>query len=55
MLIRDERLVEFFLRKVGPERVAEVELTVRALPQKVIADALLPAGADEKIGIGQAV
>ena len=53
MLIRDERLVEFFLGKVGPERVAEVELAVRALPQKVIADALLSAGTDEKVGIGK--
>ena len=53
MLIRDERLVEFSFRKVWPERVAEVELTVRALPQKVIADALLSAWADEKVGIGK--
>ncbi len=40
--------------EVRPQRVAEVELRVRALPQHEPAEPLLPRGTDHQIGIGLA-
>ena len=39
--------------EIGPEDVGNVQLGVGDLPQQKIADAQFPAGADQKIGIGQ--
>src|SRR5207244_13474826 len=38
---------------IRPVAVAEVELGVRALPQQEVAEALLAAGADEEIDVGE--
>src|SRR5687768_17551780 len=37
--------------EIGPERVGEVQLGVRELPQQEVADALLAPGADEEVGL----
>jgi hypothetical protein len=51
--VRD-RSIELALVEIRPERVAEVQLGVRKIPQQEVADALLAAGADQQIGIRQA-
>src|SRR5439155_16262971 len=38
---------------IRPVAVAEVELGVRALPQQEVAEALLAAGADEEVDVGE--
>ena len=38
-------------REVGPELVAEDELRVGALPEQVVGDPLLAAGADQQVGV----
>src|SRR5262245_38040529 len=40
--------------KIRPERVSHPDLRIRNLPQQKIADAHLPAGADEQVRIGLA-
>jgi hypothetical protein len=42
-----ERLLEGRPREVGPELVAEDQLGVRALPEQVVGDSPLAAGADQ--------
>src|SRR5215212_9434856 len=49
-----DRGVELALVEIRPQRVAEVQLGVREVPQQEVADALLAAGADQQIGIRQA-
>src|SRR5688572_25549906 len=39
--------------EIRPERLGEVELRVRELPEEEVADALLPAGADEQVRLGR--
>src|SRR3954454_14106120 len=46
-----ERRLEGLAREVRPQLVAEHELRVRALPQQVVARALLPRGPDDQVGI----
>src|SRR5512137_389471 len=46
--------VERGIVEVGPERVAEIELRIRQVPEQEIADALLATGADEQIRFGRA-
>src|SRR6185436_17747475 len=48
-----ERLIELFAIEVGPEYRREIKLSVRQQPQKEIADALIAAGANEKIRRGR--
>src|SRR5689334_11968416 len=52
-LVRRDRLAEGLGAEVGPERVGEVELGVRELPQQEVGDALLAAGADEEVWLGR--
>src|SRR4051812_34797315 len=47
-----DRLLEMFLPEIRPQGVDEHQFGVGALPEQKIADALLAAGADEQIGIG---
>src|SRR5205814_10375488 len=49
--VGDDRRVERSRVEVGPQRVGEIELAVRELPEQEVADALLAAGADEQIGL----
>src|SRR5688500_7096745 len=51
--VGSDRRVERRGVEVRPERFGEVELAVGELPEKEVADALLTAGADEKIGLGR--
>ena len=51
--VRGDRGVERRGVEVGPQRLGEVELGVRELPQQEVADALLAAGADEEVGLGR--
>jgi hypothetical protein len=39
--------------KVRPEGAGDVQLGIRGLPEKKIADPVFAAGSDEQIGIGQ--
>src|ERR1700719_1570234 len=54
LLIVCQRRIEFRAPKIGPQRLGDVDLRIRDLPQQEIADAQLAAGADEQVGIGQA-
>jgi len=47
-----ERLEELRLAEIGPQHVREGELGIGRLPEKEVADAELPAGADDEVGIG---
>src|SRR5690348_6235768 len=47
-------LFEIALGEIGPQRRREHQLGVSGLPEQEIADALLAAGADEQVGIGNA-
>ena len=49
-----DRAQEVDLAQVGSERLDEVELAVRALPQQEVAQPLLARGADHEVGIGLA-
>src|SRR5476651_1716638 len=49
-----DRLLEMLLAEIRPQGVDEHEFGVGALPEKEIADALLAAGANEQIRIGDA-
>src|SRR5262245_41917644 len=51
LLIMGERLEELALTEIGPQRVGDVDLAIRALPQKEVGDPHLAAGADEQIGV----
>ncbi len=53
MVFRD-RLVKLLRREVRPEHVGEIKLAVSALPQQKVGDALLPAGADQQLRVGDA-
>src|SRR3989449_11534393 len=39
--------------EVWPQRVSEIELRIRQLPEEKIADALFPSGADEQVRLGR--
>src|SRR3954447_4666563 len=43
---------EVDLAEVGSERLHEVELAVRALPQHEVGEALLPGRADDEVRVG---
>src|SRR5215469_16589124 len=45
-------LLQIVTAEIGPQRLGEDELGIGALPQQEVADALLAAGADQQIGIG---
>src|SRR5215831_917464 len=45
-------LLEIGLAEIGPERVDEHQFRIGRLPQQEIADALLAAGANDEVGIG---
>src|SRR3989442_11986137 len=47
-----KRLVDRRSIEVGPQRVGEIELRIRQLPEEKIADALLPSGAAEQVRLG---
>src|SRR5712672_3441585 len=47
------RLLEIGAPETRPQRLSEDEFGISALPQQEIADALLAAGADQEVGIGQ--
>src|SRR5471030_3005624 len=49
-----DSFLEMGLVEVGPQRVDEHQLGVGALPEQEVADALLAAGADQQVGIGNA-
>src|SRR5919108_5564539 len=49
--VRGDGLVQGFGAEVGPERIGEVELGVRELPEEEVGDALLAARADEEVGL----
>src|SRR6476469_2262756 len=49
--VRADRAQEVHAAEVGPVRLAEVELAVRALPEQEAAEALLPRGADDEVGV----
>src|SRR5216117_3155780 len=51
--VRGKRRVERRSIEVGPQRVGEIELRIRQLPEEKIADALLPSGADEQVRLGR--
>src|SRR5258706_13136328 len=53
--VRGERRFERGTVEIGPERVGEVQLGIRELPEQEIADALLAAGANEQVGLGSIV
>src|SRR5438552_1076899 len=53
--VRSDGLVERRGVEVGPQRLGEVELAIRELPQQEVADALLAAGADEEIRLRRIV
>src|SRR5438270_10699036 len=46
-----ERGLEGLAREVGPQLVAEDELGVGRLPEQVVGQALLAAGADDEVGV----
>src|SRR5438132_590538 len=48
-----DRLLEIGAPEIRPQRLGEDEFGVSALPQQEIADALLAAGANQKVGIGK--
>src|SRR5579862_4550592 len=47
-----DRLVERGGPEIGPQRLGEVELRVRELPEKEVRHARLAPGADEEVGLG---
>src|SRR5690348_9547319 len=47
-------LFEIAFGEIGPQRRREHQLGVGGLPEQEVADALLAAGADEQVGIGDA-
>ena len=47
-----DRAEEVDLAQIGSERLDEVELAVRALPEQEVAQALLPRGADHQVRVG---
>src|SRR2546425_12727839 len=47
-----KRRVERRSIEVGPQRVGEIELRIRQLPEEKIAYALLPSGVDEQVRLG---
>src|SRR3712207_7661706 len=49
-----QRPQEVDAAEVGPVDVGEVELRVRGLPEQEAREPLLPAGADDQVGIGLA-
>src|ERR1700691_4805698 len=49
--ILGERLLEGRAGEDGPELVAEDELGVGRLPQEVVGEPLLAAGADDQVGV----
>ena len=50
----EERGVEGVRSEVGPERLGEVELGVGRLPDQEVRQALLAAGPDDEVRVGQA-
>src|SRR3569832_2233616 len=48
-------LVERARVEIGPQGIGEIQLGIGEVPQQKIADALFTAGANEEIGLGQAV
>ena len=46
-----QRLLEGLAVEVGPQLLAEDELRVGALPEQVVGDPLLAAGADQQVGV----
>src|SRR5579885_621501 len=48
-----DRLFEVAAPEIRPQRLGEDELGIGALPQQEIADALLAAGADQQVRVGQ--
>src|SRR5688572_12609263 len=51
--IGTDRLVERRSVEIWPQGFGEIELGIRELPQKKVADALFAARADEKIRLGR--
>src|SRR5262249_27815143 len=51
LLVLGDRAREGLAREVGPELVAEDELRVGALPEQIVGDPLLPAGADQQVRV----
>src|SRR4051812_40688005 len=51
VLVRGDRFAEGLGAEIGPQRVGEIELGVRELPQQEVGDALLAARADEQVGL----
>src|SRR5688572_24448275 len=49
----EEGFIEGVRTEVWPERLTEVELRVGRLPDQEVGEALLPAGPDHEVGIGQ--
>ena len=52
-LIVEDRGQQVLLIEVGPQCIGKIELRVRRLPQKEVADSLLAARAYDEIGVGQ--
>src|SRR5207247_106926 len=55
LLEEGERLEVVALAEVGPQGVGHVHLGVRELPEEEVAEAHLAAGADQEVGIRDAV
>src|SRR6185369_13117670 len=53
-IVLADRSGKMGLGKIGPERVDENELGVGRLPDQEVAQALLTAGADQQVRVGQA-
>src|SRR5580704_15658664 len=49
-----DRLFQVLLAEIRPQRVDKHQLGVGALPEHEIADALLPTGADQQVGVWHA-
>src|SRR6188508_2682147 len=49
---RDERVFEVLNAEIGPQRLADVKLGIREIPEKEVADAVITARADEEVGVG---
>ncbi|GIW68525.1 MAG: hypothetical protein KatS3mg100_019 [Candidatus Parcubacteria bacterium] len=47
--------IEFCARKVGPERIGKIQLSVRRLPQEEVGEAPSAAGAHDQVNIGHRV
>ena len=54
LLVVDQRVEQARARKIRPQSFGDVNFGVGDLPEKKIADAHFAAGANQKIGIGQA-